>query len=185
MSVISVILIAAYFTVAAGTEWLGLIDRPLPTVTCDGLASLELGMTEEQVRARIGPPLLQRPADGRWSGAEPRELWPPEVKWYYTPDWWLAGGVRMNVEFQDGRLTEMHIYLKTVLHQKGAPIFLVDRDDPVSAAWQNQMRGAFEDYMCRGSDRVGPRYLRLATAGVSVMLIPAGVGIGWRRRRQV
>ncbi len=66
-----------------------------PSVTCAGIRSLRLGMTEDEVVARVGTPLIKgggsRPNSDSWEyGLQDQEQFP--------------GALRFDVRFENGKL---------------------------------------------------------------------------------
>ena len=74
-------------------------------ITCDKLRALKIGMTPDEVNAVLGPP-----PNGRYPLISPG---PSPILWNYSNDSPIDGGVRLFVEFQDDRVTEVYSYVRT------------------------------------------------------------------------
>ncbi|AMY09543.1 hypothetical protein LuPra_02762 [Luteitalea pratensis] len=156
-------------------ELLGVVDRPVDSVTCSGLGSLRLGMTEPEVLSVIGHPVHEHPTDPGADWNLPRAQWPPEVTWEYTERRFSAGKVPLDLNFSQGRLVRVHVWLKTFwFHQEGYTIMSLRED-----GWRSG--DLFEQYVCRDGRRVGRPYVRQGLAG-ACLLVP--IALILRRRRQ-
>ena len=116
------LLLAAMFLVV------GCRTRLAPGVTCEGIRSLKLGMSEEEVAQLLGPPVnggpIMLPADKD-----------TPVVWNYSDEPGLFGGVELRVEFVDAKLDDAmatairlrNSAIATVFNSKETYLFLLDK----------------------------------------------------------
>jgi hypothetical protein len=84
-------------------------ERAPAGITCKQLRALQVGMSSDEVRALLGPPINDHRQDGRTVFGGPRGT---DMQW----DWSEPGsnGVRLNLYFRDDHLTGADSWIRTM-----------------------------------------------------------------------
>ena len=125
--------------ITAAIAWFACTASVPPSVTCQGIRSLTVGMSPQQVEAAIGKPTHQ-------TAVSPGEMTPfgSELTWTYERDGSL-GGLRFGVEFNKGALKNVSAYVRYVWEDRPATTHLY-----WLSAGEKDERPLFEKYFpCR------------------------------------
>lgn len=107
-----------FLGVTAGLAACTLTDHLSPSVTCDGVRALRIGMSKDEIRANVGPPRRRTPAAECGMDVRSGECWS-----YESMDG-IAGGVRFQIDIDDNRgLAGALMYEKYVLAERATTLF--------------------------------------------------------------